>query len=150
MTTSCLTSRHRHLSFTLRDTTSSWQVCPQLLSHKYRYNPPKSHLQFLCFILTKPKHLHRLSTKSTKLIPKLSRQLLTPNIKMQLFTLTTLTALLAAVAYAAPKAEPRQFQAQITFEGAAGAEFSMSVPTDASVFAISMSLSLYRFSLAAF
>ena len=56
---------------------------------------------------------------------------------MQFFTLAALTTLLAAVAHAAPKSQPRQFEAQITFEGAAGAEFSMSVPTDASLFAIS-------------
>ena len=55
---------------------------------------------------------------------------------MQLFTLTALTTLLAAIVHAAPKSQVRQFEAQITFEGAAGAEFSMSVPTDASLFAI--------------
>ncbi|KAG0648898.1 hypothetical protein D0Z07_4993 [Hyphodiscus hymeniophilus] len=61
---------------------------------------------------------------------------------MQFFTITALATLLAAAAQAAPRAQPRQFQAQITFEGAAGAEFSMSVPTDGSVFPISDPLSI--------
>ena len=58
---------------------------------------------------------------------------------MKTFTITALTTLLAALTTAAPTAEPRQFQAQITFEGAAGASFTLSVPTDGSLFSISMS-----------
>lgn len=60
---------------------------------------------------------------------------------MKTFSITTIiTAALASFASAAPS-EKRQFQAQITFEGAPPdvAQFTMSVPTDGSVFAISKS-----------
>ena len=65
---------------------------------------------------------------------------------MKAFTISTALALLAAMASAAPAPnspdwapETRQFQAQITFFGAAGASFSLSVPTDGSEFFISKS-----------
>lgn len=55
---------------------------------------------------------------------------------MQTFTITSLLTLaLAALSTAAP-AERRQFQAQLTFYGAAGASYTLSVPTDASEFYI--------------
>jgi hypothetical protein len=63
---------------------------------------------------------------------------------MKIFTSTALLALMASLTQAAPGAEPRQFQAQIIFEGAPpdadGAFFSLSVPTDGSVFPISIPL----------
>ncbi|KAI4140655.1 MAG: hypothetical protein L6R39_005698, partial [Caloplaca ligustica] len=58
---------------------------------------------------------------------------------MKTFTITTALALLASLVSAAPaptQPEARQFQAQITFIGAADAAFTQSVPTDGSVFAI--------------
>ena len=48
-------------------------------------------------------------------------------------------SVLASQAFAIPLAQPRQFEAQITFIGAADASFSLSVPTDGSVFTISAS-----------
>lgn len=54
---------------------------------------------------------------------------------MQTFAITALLALVASLASAAP-AERRQFQAQLTFYGAAGASYTLSVPTDASEFTI--------------
>jgi hypothetical protein len=55
---------------------------------------------------------------------------------MQTFTITSLLTLaLAALSTAAP-AERRQFEAQLTFYGAAGASYTLSVPTDASEFYI--------------
>lgn len=53
------------------------------------------------------------------------------------FTLPTLlTFALAALTTAAPAPERRQFEAQLTFYGAADASYTLSVPTDASVFTI--------------
>lgn len=62
------------------------------------------------------------------------------NFKMQ-FTLSTLALLFASTGLvtAAPVLENRQFEAQITFSGAAGAEYSLSVPTLATLFTISKS-----------
>jgi hypothetical protein len=56
------------------------------------------------------------------------------------FTITAITALLASasLAIAGPVNERRQFEAQITFIGAAGAEYSISAPTDATSFVIGM------------
>ncbi|MCJ1418758.1 hypothetical protein MMC32_005109 [Xylographa parallela] len=64
---------------------------------------------------------------------------------MKSLTMFTALSLLAAFVSAAPTpaaVEARQFQAQITFFGAAGASFSMSVPTDSSGFTISNPLSV--------
>lgn len=58
---------------------------------------------------------------------------------MQFLAITSLLALAATLASAAPAAEPRQFKAQLTFYGAAGASYTLSVPTDGSVFHIGMS-----------
>ncbi|KUJ08296.1 uncharacterized protein LY89DRAFT_725197 [Mollisia scopiformis] len=67
---------------------------------------------------------------------------------MQTFAITTLLALAAAsLTSAAPVAEPRQFQAQLTFYGAAGASYSLSVPADASEFYIDNPLSVSKISL---
>ncbi|KAH6675157.1 hypothetical protein B0J14DRAFT_589092 [Halenospora varia] len=63
---------------------------------------------------------------------------------MKTFAITTIiTAALASFVSAAPS-EKRQFQAQIIFEGAPPdvAQFTMSVPTDGSVFAITNPLSI--------
>ncbi|KAH8647448.1 hypothetical protein BGZ60DRAFT_535334 [Tricladium varicosporioides] len=60
------------------------------------------------------------------------------------FTITTIiTVALASLVTAAPS-EKRQFQAQIIFQGAPPevAQFSMSVPTDGSVFTITNPLSI--------
>jgi len=57
---------------------------------------------------------------------------------MQYFTLATILA--AAATLTSAVAVPRQFQAQITFSGAAGAEYTLSVPTDGSGFTISKSI----------
>ncbi|KAE8441129.1 hypothetical protein EG329_005841 [Mollisiaceae sp. DMI_Dod_QoI] len=66
---------------------------------------------------------------------------------MQTFAITALLALVASLASAAP-AERRQFQAQLTFYGAAGASYTLSVPTDASEFTISNPLSISQISSA--
>lgn len=58
---------------------------------------------------------------------------------MKSFTIAAFVAVLAGLAQAAPSKEAHSFQAQITFEGAAGASFSLSVPTDGSYFPICMS-----------
>lgn len=58
---------------------------------------------------------------------------------MKTYTIAAVIALLAGVTCAAPSTKLRQFEAEITFEGAAGAYFSMFVPTDGSLFAICMS-----------
>lgn len=52
-------------------------------------------------------------------------------------TITAIT-MLAALASAAPAAEHYPFQAQITLQGAAGAAYTLEVPTDGSVFYICM------------
>ncbi|KAL3425236.1 hypothetical protein PVAG01_04517 [Phlyctema vagabunda] len=52
--------------------------------------------------------------------------------------------ILAGLAQAAPALESRQFQAQVTFFGAADASYSLSVPTDGSLFQINNSLSVSR------
>ena len=56
------------------------------------------------------------------------------------FSIVTALALLAAVAQAAPTpaVEARQFQVQVRFEGAAGAYFPQSFPSDGTLVAISM------------
>lgn len=56
---------------------------------------------------------------------------------MKSFTITSLIMALATLTSAAPAPESRQFQAQITFIGAADASYKLSVPTDGSVFPIS-------------
>ena len=57
---------------------------------------------------------------------------------MQFSTITAAISLFAALAHASPiPLAARQFQAQLTFYGAADAEFQMSVPADGSEFAIS-------------
>ncbi|RDW83457.1 hypothetical protein BP5796_04948 [Coleophoma crateriformis] len=64
---------------------------------------------------------------------------------MKTFAVTTaIAALLASVAIAAPAQEARQFQAQITFYGAADAAFSMSVRTDGLPFVITNPLSISK------
>ncbi|TAQ90944.1 hypothetical protein B7494_g686 [Chlorociboria aeruginascens] len=55
---------------------------------------------------------------------------------MKTFTISAFAALLAGLTTAAPTIESRQFEAQITFTGAGGASYTLSVPTDASVFPI--------------
>ena len=77
--------------------------------------------------------------------PLLFTQETTSNIKMQFLTLTALATLFAALTSAAPALEKRQFEAQITFVGAAAGSFSMGVPTDGTVFSISM-FSFFLFS----
>ena len=58
---------------------------------------------------------------------------------MKTFTTTALFALIASLVAAAPAPQGYSgFQAQITFIGAADAQFTESVPTDGSVFWISM------------
>ncbi|MCJ1394461.1 hypothetical protein MMC18_007339 [Xylographa bjoerkii] len=64
---------------------------------------------------------------------------------MKSFNIFAALPFLTVLVYAAPTPaaiEARQFQAQITFFGAAGASFSMSVPTDGSGFTISNPLSI--------
>ena len=59
-------------------------------------------------------------------------------LKMQFSTITAAITLFAALAHASPTPlAARQFQAQLTFYGAADAKFFLSVPTDGSVFTIS-------------
>jgi len=68
---------------------------------------------------------------------------------MKTFTIFAALPFLAALVHAAPTpatVQARQFQAQITFIGAAGASFSMSVPTDGSGFTISNPLSISKIS----
>ncbi|KAF4632243.1 hypothetical protein G7Y89_g5879 [Cudoniella acicularis] len=57
---------------------------------------------------------------------------------MKTSAITALVTALIGLAQAAPMVEKRQFQAQITFEGAPpdDASFTLSVPTDGSVFGI--------------
>lgn len=58
---------------------------------------------------------------------------------MKAFTISAAFAVLLAQAHASPmKAEARQFEAQITFEGAPpqAASFTVSVPTDGTSFSI--------------
>ncbi|MCJ1289022.1 hypothetical protein MMC34_000554 [Xylographa carneopallida] len=65
--------------------------------------------------------------------------------------LALLLPLLAVLVSAAPTPathEARQFQAQITFSGAAGASYTLSVPTDGSDFPINNPLSVSSISLA--
>lgn len=50
---------------------------------------------------------------------------------MQFFTIAAALATLAALASAAPA--KRDFEVQVTFIGAADAQFSMSIPADGSV-----------------
>jgi hypothetical protein len=66
---------------------------------------------------------------------------------MKTFTLTSFAVLFAAFANSAPApaAQYGPFQAQITFEGAAGAVYTLEVPTDGSVFYICMFLSSQTF-----
>jgi hypothetical protein len=60
---------------------------------------------------------------------------------MKTFTTTTLLALIATLAAAAPAPQDYHgFSAQITFIGAAGAEYTESVLADGSMFYISMLL----------
>lgn len=55
------------------------------------------------------------------------------------FTLPAIAVLIfAGLAAAAPANERRQFEAQITFTGAAGADYSISAPTDGSKFDLGM------------
>ncbi|KAL8962896.1 MAG: hypothetical protein Q9193_000773 [Seirophora villosa] len=64
---------------------------------------------------------------------------------MKAFTISAALALLTSLVSAAPATTPheaRQFQAQITFIGAADGVFYQSVPTDGSVFSISNPLSV--------
>ena len=60
---------------------------------------------------------------------------------MKAFTISTLLFLLATKLHAAPASNTRQFEAQLTFEGAPPdvAFYTLSVPTDGSEFYISMS-----------
>ncbi|CZR63578.1 uncharacterized protein PAC_13475 [Phialocephala subalpina] len=67
---------------------------------------------------------------------------------MQFITITSLLALAASLTSAAPASEKRQFEAQLTFYGAAGASYTLSVPTDASEFTISNPLSISKIELA--
>lgn len=57
---------------------------------------------------------------------------------MKSFAISTLLFLLATNLNAAPTSNARQFEAQLTFEGAPPdvAYFTLSVPTDGSVFTI--------------
>ncbi|KAL8653768.1 MAG: hypothetical protein Q9210_001904 [Variospora velana] len=58
---------------------------------------------------------------------------------MKTFTISAALALLTSLVSAAPATTPheaRQFQAQITFIGAADGSFTQSVPTDGSLFTI--------------
>jgi hypothetical protein len=57
---------------------------------------------------------------------------------MKMFTTTALLALLATLTAATPAPQGNYFEALITFQGAAGAQFTEFVPTDGSVFYISM------------
>lgn len=61
-------------------------------------------------------------------------------------TTTALLAFIASLAAAAPvkNAQRAGFEAQITFYGAADAQFTMSVPTDGSVFYVGKSHSFLR------
>lgn len=53
------------------------------------------------------------------------------------FTIPAITTVVfAGLAAAAPANERRQFEAQLTFTGAAGADYSISAPTDGSKFYI--------------
>ncbi|KAH7372123.1 hypothetical protein BKA64DRAFT_610245 [Cadophora sp. MPI-SDFR-AT-0126] len=63
---------------------------------------------------------------------------------MKTFTATAIFALAAGLVQAAPTLENRQFEAQITFIGAADASFSLSVPTDGTVFPITNDLSVSK------
>lgn len=69
---------------------------------------------------------------------------------MKAFTISAAAAaLLAAFAYAAPtsiqiQVDLREFEATITFEGAADASFTKEVPTDGSYFYISMSFARFH------
>ncbi|KAF6230585.1 hypothetical protein HO173_011122 [Letharia columbiana] len=69
---------------------------------------------------------------------------------MKAFTISTFLFLLASQLHAAPSSSARQFQAQLTFQGAppAAAFFTLSVPTDGSVFEISNVLSVSHISSA--
>lgn len=68
---------------------------------------------------------------------------------MKVFTLSTAVTLFAVSAHAAPALNPVQvgargvFNAPITFYGAAGASYFLSVPTDNSVVYISMSFTIF-------
>lgn len=50
------------------------------------------------------------------------------------FTAIAIMAAVASITSAAPTTEPRQFQAQLSFLGAAGAEYTISAPTTATKF----------------
>ncbi|KAK0105056.1 hypothetical protein ONS95_004578 [Cadophora gregata] len=63
---------------------------------------------------------------------------------MKTFTATAILAFAASLAHAAPAVQARQFEAQITFTGAAGASYTLSVPTDGSVFPITNNLSVSK------
>lgn len=59
---------------------------------------------------------------------------------MKTLTATAILALAATLVQAAPAQQTRQFEAQLTFIGAADASFTLSVPTDGTVFPISTCL----------
>ncbi|CAN8104135.1 unnamed protein product [Discula destructiva] len=64
------------------------------------------------------------------------------------FTTISMSSVLASIVSAAPAVEPRQFQAQLHFFGAAGAEYSISAPTTAnSVFTTGHSLAVDNITL---
>ncbi|KAL9020575.1 MAG: hypothetical protein Q9185_002161 [Variospora sp. 1 TL-2023] len=68
---------------------------------------------------------------------------------MKTFTISAALALLTSLVSAAPATtqyEARQFQAQITFIGAADGVFTQSVPTDGSLFTITNPLSVSKIS----
>ena len=73
----------------------------------------------------KQEHIHSINKVST----------------MKAFTISTFLVLLATELHAAPSSNARQFEAQLTFEGAPPdvAFYKLSVPTDSSIFTICMS-----------
>lgn len=56
---------------------------------------------------------------------------------MKTFTVTAILAIAASLVQAAPAQQTRQFEAQLTFVGAADGSFTLAVPTDGTVFPIS-------------
>ncbi|KAG4425329.1 hypothetical protein IFR04_001479 [Cadophora malorum] len=63
---------------------------------------------------------------------------------MKTFTVTAILAIAASLVQAAPAQQTRQFEAQLTFIGAADGSFTLAVPTDGTVFPITNDLSVSK------
>jgi len=102
---------------------------------------------YLFFILLINNHLTSSPIPRKASPPILdTTRLLHPIFKMKTFTTTAILALMATLTQAAPVVDRSSFEAQITFIGAAGAQFSLSVPTDSSIFYIYNPLSISHIS----